>query len=676
MLTIVEKILFIVAVAASLYFGYRGFISVYRVIRRGQPDGDGRSLIARAWDALTNWLLLLPTWKVRLWPDLFHAAVAWGFTFYFLVNFGDVIQGYFPITFLGRGPIGNAYRFIGDVLSVGVIVGVIYFLVRRFIFRSPVFNFRNNVTLQAKVKAGGLRRDSLIVGAFILFHVGSRFLGDTFGIALERADGVVSAGAGQPFAGTVSNLWSGLGPGALTVGNHLFWWLGLGAILAFIPYFPYTKHFHLIMSGINFLVRPKRTSLGTLQPIDFEDESVEQMGTCRIEQLPWKGLVDAYACIMCNRCQDACPAYTTGKELSPSAMEINKRYYLNDHLHMLARGAEAPDELIGSCTSESAVWACTACGACIEVCPVGNEPMFDFMYLRRHLVLMDSSFPKQLQTAFKGMERNGNPWNLSKKERLAWTKGLNIPTIDDNPEPDILWWVGCAPAYDARAQATAKAFARILEAAGVNYAILGQLENCTGDSARRAGNEALYYQLAQGNVEILNEVNPKRIVTTCPHCFQTLGKEYYQFGGNYNVVHSTQYLWELLDSGQLKLAPYRTEAAGKITYHDPCYLGRHNGVYDAPRDVLAKARLEIVEMERSYNKSFCCGAGGAQMWKEEEHGSEEVYVNRFREANATGASTVVVACPFCLTMLTDASKRLEGIPVKDVAELIAERLPV
>ena len=667
MLTVFEKLLFAALVSAVIWNGYWGFRKVYLVILRGEGDFDDKNIVPRATKALLSWLTLRPTWKTRPVSSLFHAMIAWGFTFYVLVNFGDVIQGYFPIHFLGDGVIGNGYRLLADVFSVAVIVGMLYFLFRRFIFDSPVLKFRDNVKLLEKVRMGGTHKDSLIVGLFILFHVGFRFLGDSFSIALENHSDPY-----RPFASSVSALWAGLPTPTLVFWYHASWWIALGLILAFIPYFPYTKHFHLIMAGVNFLVQPQRTALGTLEPIDFEDESIEQFGVARLEDLPWKHLLDPYACIMCNRCQDACPAYITGKELSPAALEVNKRYYINTHVDALAAGQASADTLLDFAISESALWACTACGACIEVCPVGNEPMFDLMYMRRNQVLMESDFPDELQTAFTGMERTGNPWKMSAADRMAWANGLDIPTIAENPDPDILWWVGCAPAYDMRAQATAKALAKVMKAAGVNFAVLGERESCTGDSARRAGNEYLFFTMATQNIETLNEVNPKRIVTTCPHCLHTIGKEYGQYGGHYEVIHHTQLLNELIAAG--KIAP-RLESQLKVTYHDPCYLGRHNGVFEEPRQVLRSAAQDVVEMERHRNLSFCCGAGGAQMWKEEEHGLEAVNMNRYQEAVSTGADTIAVSCPFCLTMLTDASKQAEeSVAVKDIVEIVADAL--
>ena len=375
--------------------------------------------------------------------------------------------------------------------------------------------------------------------------------------------------------------------------------------------------------------------------------------------------MDSYACIMCFRCQEVCPAYTTGKLLSPAALEINKRYHFN--------GGGTTDVAMTELISEEAVWACTSCGACVDICPVGNEPMRDILDIRRNLSMMESAFPKQLESALKGMERNMNPWNISQADRMKWADGMSVPTIEQNAEPEILWWVGCAPATDARAQKTAQAFAKILNAAGVNYAVLGKNEACTGDSARRAGREDIFFGLASQNVEILNDVAPKRIVTTCPHCLHTIKNEYPAFGGNYQVIHHTQLINELVGAGKISLEVSSEQYS--VTFHDPCYLGRHNKEVDAPRDALKSAGALTIEMPRNGAKSFCCGAGGAQMWKEEEEGSARVNETRFAEAKATGADTVAVGCPFCLTMMTDAAKGEDSnIQVKDVAEIVAERM--
>jgi Fe-S oxidoreductase len=663
MLTIPEKIVFIFAVLASLYGVYWAASRIIRTISRGQGTVDWSLVQKRFIQAIVKTITFQPVFRLRFWPSLFHGLVAWGFIYYLLVNLFDVLGGYFP-GFHIPGAIGNIYRLGADILSVSVIVGMTALVIRRFVFKPGNLTTREDILLDPKVRYS-IKKDSAIVGGFILVHVGSRFLGESFKIASEGGD------AWQPFGSAIANLWGGMGSTAILVSEHIFFWLALGTILAFLPYFLYSKHIHLFFAPLNFLLKPERRSIGELDKLDFDDESIEQFGATHLEDLGWEQLMDAYACIMCYRCQEVCPAYNTGKVLSPATLEINKRYYLNYEGDRLAKGEHSQKALTEFAITPEAVWACTACGACVDICPVGNEPMRDILDIRRALVLMENDFPEQLQTAFRGMERTFNPWNIPPAERMKWAEGLNVPTINENPEPDLLWWVGCAPATDARAQKTARAFAQILNSAGVNYAVLGEQEQCTGDSARRAGNEFLFNELATANVEMLNEVGPKRIVTTCPHCLHTLKNEYPAFGGYYELVHHTQLINELTGAGQIKLKPQ----SAKITFHDPCYLGRQNGIIEEPRLVLQKTQAQLIEMPRHGQKSFCCGAGGAQMWKEEQEGKERVNANRIREAIATGADCLAVGCPFCMVMLTDASKQADTqIPVEDVAEIVASQL--
>jgi Fe-S oxidoreductase len=321
------------------------------------------------------------------------------------------------------------------------------------------------------------------------------------------------------------------------------------------------------------------------------------------------------------------------------------------------------------------VWACTACGACIDVCPVGNAPMLDIMDIRRDQVLMASTFPEELKGAFVGMERMGNPWQ-STDSRLAWAAPLSfaVPTVEENPDYEYLLWVGCAGAFNPDAQRTVRAVATILHQVGASFAVLGDAESCTGDSARRAGNEYLFFEMASANIETLNAAGAaeRTIVTSCPHCFTTLGSEYGDLGGDYQVLHHTQLIANFVGQGQLSLANGHLE---KVTFHDPCYLGRHHGVTEEPRQALAAAGRQLLEMERNGRNSFCCGAGGAQMWKEEEHGQAAVNLTRFAEARRTGADTIAVGCPFCATMMHDANQE-SGSPVavKDVAEIVVEAI--
>jgi Fe-S oxidoreductase len=669
MLTLVEKILFVVAVLVSLYFTWQGVQRIIRIIRRGRGKPDWSLAWKRLWDVAIKVGTFQPVFRFRLGPSLLHGLIGWGFLYFILVNLAEFLNGYIPgFRFAeNAGLIGDLYRLMADIFGAGVIIGILGMVIRRFIVRPPTLTTRESTTFDPRARTG-IRRDSAIVATFVFVHVSARLMGESMYLAAEGM-----SDAWQPVASTVAGLLSGMSRTGLEIGQHVSFWFSLGAIVAFLPYFPYSKHIHLFFSPINYLLKPERKSIGQLSYVNFEDESIEQFGATNLEHLGWEQLMDSYACIMCMRCQEVCPAYNTGKVLSPAALEINKRYYLNhEEGTEFANGGESKP-LLEFAISEEAVWACTACGACIDICPVGNEPMRDILDIRRSLVLMENDFPKQLENAFRGMERNVNPWSVPPTERMKWAEGLDVPTIEKNPEPEILWWVGCAPATDARAQKTAQAFARILNASGLNYAVLGQNEQCTGDSARRAGNEYLFFELASANVELLNEVKPPRIVTTCPHCLHTIKNEYPDFGGNYEIIHHTQLINELVGAGKIQMEV--TDDDLKVTFHDPCYLGRHNGIIDPPREDLKHAGLVTIEMPRNGKQSFCCGAGGAQMWKEEEHGTTNVNRARFAEAKATGASTLAVGCPFCMTMLNDASNADGGeVKVRDVAEIVAERL--
>jgi len=668
MLTLVEKILFVAAVLSSLYFTWMGVRRILKIIGRGQGKVDWSLVPKRLWAVTLKVGTFRPLFRFRLGPSLLHALIGWGFLYFILVNLAEFLQGFIPdYRFLqNAGALGDLYRLLADIFTLAVLVGITGMIIRRFVFKPSVLTVRDSTMLDPRARKG-IRRDSAFVATFVVTHLLGRLLTESTFLAGHGPD------VWQPFATTVAGLFTGMNEGTRVVLEHVGFWLSLGSIVAFLPYFPYTKHIHLFFSPINYLLKPERKSIGQLSYVDFEDESLEQFGATDLEHLGWEQLMDSYACIMCNRCQEVCPAYNTGKVLSPAALEINKRYYLNHEEGTRFANGEDSKPLTEWAISEEAVWACTACGACVDICPVGNEPMRDILDIRRSLVLMENNFPKQLENAFRGMERSVNPWAVPPTERMKWADGLDVPTIEVNPEPEILWWVGCAPATDARAQKTAQAFAKILNASGLNYAVLGQNEQCTGDSARRAGNEYLFFELASANVEMLNEVKPPRIVTTCPHCLHTLKNEYPAFGGEYEVIHHTQLINELVGAGKIQMNLEGDSM--QVTFHDPCYLGRHNKIVDAPREDLKAAGLITVEMPRHGQKSFCCGAGGAQMWKEEEEGTAGVNHTRFKEAKATGAKTLAVGCPFCMTMLNDASNADGGeVAVKDVAEIVAERL--
>ena len=670
MLPFYQKILFFIFAVITGALGARGFYRLYRRIQAGRRDTDERfnHLPRRIWYALVTSLTQSRTFRKRPVISFFHSFIFYGFAFYLLVNLVDAVDGFIPLSFASLGLAGNLYVLAADILSALVLVGVIALVLRRFALPSRYdFTFNDRTVLHPDVKHQYITRDSIIVSAFILFHVGSRALGAGAKIALDGPDRFA------PFATLLSH-W-------FTQQNALDWrifgyWGALGSVLLFLAYFPYTKHIHIFMAPAKYLVA-REVGSGVLPALDLDMESDSpKLGASKLEDLAWPRLLDAYACIQCNRCQDVCPATATGKSLSPSALEINKRMELN----VLARtqpsfeaGAASPNPLLSFALSPEAAWACTTCGACIEVCPVQDDPMLDIIDVRRQQVMIEGEFPAQLQTAFRGMERAQNPWGINHEKRMDWAEGLNVRTTDQNPNPDVLFWVGCAASYDPQSQKTARAFVQLLNHADVDFAVLGKRECCTGDSARRAGNEYLYRQLADKNVATLNEIQPKLIVATCPHCMNSVGKEYAQLGGDYKVIHHTEYLETLVADGRL----IADSSASTVTYHDPCYLGRHNGVYDAPRNVLNILSNSLVELPRNRENAFCCGAGGAQFWKEEEPGSERISDNRFKEVQQrlAGAEDKVLAvgCPFCKSMLQSTPAQGEdAIAVKDVAELLLE----
>jgi Fe-S oxidoreductase len=693
MLTTPEKLIFALLAVLSLYYTFIGFRQIISAIRRGQPEYYSRTNFAlqRIWEAFARTVTQITVFKNRPIVGFFHSFVFYGFTFYALVNLVDVIEGFFPPhsfdfegiesdAVLSKSIIGGLYRLGADLLGFLVLIGIVFFVWRRFVQKDQLLQrFNDSVLLHPGVKEGGIRRDSMIVAGFIFLHVGFRLFGAGGSLAAAGQTDLW-----QPVASVIARI-VGFGSGRIVLW-HIGWWISLGLILAFLPYFVRSKHIHLFVAPVRLGMDRRdaagnKIGSGALDPINFEDETVEQFGVAKLEQFRFTQLIDPYACIQCNRCTNVCPAHATGKSLSPSAIEINKRYELNAVRPLLAAGESSARPVLQFVLNESALWACTTCGACVEACPVGCEQLTDIVDMRRDAVMTTGKFPQELNPAFRSMERSGNPWGVAQEARADWPgANLKAPTVDENPEFDVLYWVGCAGAYDPAAQKIARALTEIMTHAKLSFAILGKKEKCTGDPARRAGNEYLYYQLATENVETLNAVltpknsaEQKRVVTTCPHCYNALANDYPQLGGKYGVIHHSQLIGELIAEGRLP----KMVLEEKVTYHDPCYLGRHNGVYDAPRKVLANGHSEqLVEMSRNRNNSFCCGAGGAQFWKEEEPGTMKVADNRFQEAQRTGAKTVATGCPFCKAMLASSvSAAQPGAPaILDIAELVAENL--
>ena len=648
---------------------YVTFGKMFKVIQTGTIPIIWKDVLKNWKTGLTVFFSQNTLFKTRPFIGFVHALVAWGFTLYLIVNIVDVLYGFIPnFKFLPNNTIGDVYRLFVDIFSVLVLIGVLYFLVRRFFMKDDRLIIKQPVMISDKAQKG-MRIDSFIVGAFIIIHIGSRFLSASFEIAIHGPDW------SQPAANLVASMWSSMPVSTLHLMEHITWWLALGLILAFLPYFPFSKHAHLFMGPLNIMASVDRKSMAAIETIDFENEDIEQFGASRIEHLPQTQLLDGYACIQCSRCQDACPAYETGKELSPSAMEINKRYFLNENISSLANGESIDKALTEWMLTEEAAWSCTTCGYCVEVCPVGNEPMIDILRARQDLVMMESKFPKDAMETFEKLENYGNPWGLSPQDRENWMDGFDVPLMREKKNADVLYWAGCSGAYDSRGRDISQSVANIMNEAGVDYACLGNEETCTGDSARRIGNEYLFQTMAEQNKETFDQYDFKKIVTQCPHCFTTLKNDYAEMGIELDVVHHSQFIDELIKEKKIEPKPYIDE---DITFHDPCYLGRHNDEYDAPRNVLQSVLKEgsIKEMKQTRSESFCCGAGGGNMWYEIKTG-DRINQNRVNQAVDTDAKTIAAACNFCNIMLEDGVKTTgneENIKVVDIAEMVSKGL--
>ena len=465
---------------------------------------------------------------------------------------------------------------------------------------------------------------------------------------------------------------------ALVRAYQIVWWTHLVTALGWIAWLPYGKMIHVFLGPINVFAGNVAALPRVPQPIDFGE--AEHLGVSRITHFTWKDLLDLDACTSCGRCQDACPAHASGSPLSPRNLILDLRDHMRVHGPALASGRADGDpvpRLVGDTIADDVLWACTSCGACVQECPVHVEHVPKITDMRRHLVMEEVRLPPTLQDALKSLEDRAHPYKGVSGDRTEWSRGLDVPLAADGGDYDVLYWVGCTASFDPRSRKVARSFIELLRLAGVRVAVLGNDEPCCGDPARRIGHEFLYDQLARSNVELLQAVKPRRIVTACPHCLNALGNEYRSFGGDFDVVHHTQLLRELFEGGRLgAVTGAATGAGGRVTYHDPCYLGRYGGEYDAPRRVIEAAGELRVEMARSRSRSFCCGGGGGHAFMPgAPPGGKSIGEIRAHEALATGAGTLAVSCPFCIRMMEDAVKAVgtdAGLNVRDVAEVLLE----
>jgi len=664
-LTVPERIAFLLVALVSVVLTARGVSLIVRAIARGHGRPQWSLFLRRAVPVSIAILLQRPIFRARPLVSLLHAGVFFAFVFYGLVNVLDFLEGFTGFSTLHRSGIAAAYNLVADLLSVAALLGMLGLLIRRFGLRP--FRFNERVLLLPSVRFG-ISRDSAIVGGFILLHVGSRWLGQAVRIAESgRPDW------SQPTASVVAALFDGWSASSLTLASHVTWWLALGLILAFLPYFPYSKHIHLFMAPINLILREERP-LGTLEPPVSSDGTV---GSERLEQLRWYQLLDAYACIMCNRCQDVCPAHGTQRALSPAALEINKRYWLNRNLAAFAGGASSPS-LLEIATSVDAVWACTTCAACVRICPVGNRPMLDLIDLRRALVNRGDTLDPNLQAALQSLARYGNSFGKPARQRARWAKELPFTVKDARKEPvEYLWYVGDFASFDPRMQENTKTVATLFHTAGLDFGILYEDERNAGNDVRRVGEEGLFELLVEQNLAALEKAQFRALVTTDPHTYNALKNEYPRYGLRVPVYHYTEVLAELLEQGRLRVErPVRAA----VTYHDPCYLGRYNRITAAPRRILRALGAELREMPRHGENTYCCGAGGGQIWMD-QGGQERPSEQRIREAVALGDDLryFVVACPKDMAMYSDAVKTTgyeERLTVIDIARLVARAVGV
>jgi len=638
---------------AGIVFGRRALL-LTRLVQLGKPSQRFDDVPRRVRNEA---VVVLGQRKLfqRLGPGLIHAFIFWGFLVLFptivMATIGAVDENASLPWLASQG----WFAFLVDLFCLLVLVGVASAFWIRKVQRPERFrgSHKGEADLILLWIAG-------IVLTLLLWH------------ASRIALGLNEYPAGwSPLANAISNVF---GTGSTTEAlERVFVWAHLLLVFGFLAYLPHSKHLHIMTAAVNVWFGRTRAR-GRLEPLDFtvEDESAMRFGSSTIADMTWKQMVDTMSCTECGRCQDVCPAYATGKELSPKLLIMGLRDQLfAEGPNLLADPAGfQPTPLVPNAVSDDVVWDCVTCGACVQECPVAIEHVDHIVDLRRHLVMVEGRFPAEGETMLRDVERSQNPWGKPQVERADWTGGLDVRVLQPGEAPpEVLYWVGCAASFDERARTTARSTAKLLQAAGVDFAILGPRECCTGDPARRMGNEYTYQSYAEQNVATMNEAGVKKIVASCPHCFNTLANEYPDFGGDYEVVHHTELLTQLLREGRLEPVAGTEE----ITYHDSCYLARHNDVLEAPREIVSRIGKPL-EMARSGKRTFCCGAGGAHMWMEER--GSQINEERALEAAATGASTLAVACPFCTIMLDDGVKQNGSeLRVADVATLLAEALP-
>lgn len=694
-------VLVLTGVAAWIFL--RRAIPLFAYLRNAKPENRTDRPLSRLWDVVVVGLAQKKLFR-KPFGGLMHALIFWGFCVLVLANLTLVLRGFlgreFDLPFLAvHHPLGLgvAYGVVKEIFLVLVLVGVMMALSRRLVWK-PAFPEPSTDAVVILMVIWTLMLVELVWGGAEVAQAiaeAPRVIPGTMPTEADVKGHVALANVlaahpvSQYLGGGLASIARGTGSwlGGLQEGA---WWLNLVIVLGFGAYLPYSKHFH-ILTGLPNVYFTKKRPAGELRKLELEKEEEIELGTSTLAGFTWKNFFDWYSCTECGRCTASCPAYASGKPLHPKEISRQLRQHLTEHGPRLVelrgkgiRGEVEPGteedqglqvlQTAVPAVSAEALFACTTCRACEQACPVNIEYVQEIVDLRRYLVQAANEFPAEVTRAFKNMENNANPWGFGAHERAEWAQGLDVPTMESSPQIDVLYWVGCAGSFDERNKKVARALVRILHAAGLRFAILGKEECCTGDPARRIGNEFLFQTLAQQNVETLRNYQIKKVVTACPHCFNTLKNEYPQFGAECEVVHHSTLIAELLREGRIRV---RQEAAEDITFHDSCYLGRYNDIYDQPRQALQATGRRLHEMPLARSQGRCCGAGGGRMWME-EHGTK---VNDLRLGDALEIprppKMIASACPFCLTMMSDAVNRKDlggQIETRDIAEVVADAL--
>jgi Fe-S oxidoreductase len=679
----------ITALAAAI--AARRLYYLFRLVRAGRPDpARFRNVPGRIWAELVEVGGQKKLFKKTV-PGLAHAFTFWGFTILLLTiieAYGSLFQKTFHIPGIGTSPVLGC---IEDVFAVAVLVALVVFACIRIV-NSPSRRERQSRFYESHLDAAWVTL--AMIAAVMLTLIGYR-------AAQVRTGDFPYGTSWGPFASrALSTAFNGMSKGAALDVETALIVLNIAVIMGFLVFLSYSKHLHIFLAPINVATSRRPRALGPLYSTpDMDMENVSEdtvFGAGHIEDLSWKQILDTLTCTECGRCQEVCPAWATGKPLNPKLVIMGLRDNLfesaprlvGDAVHLevgshpdseVAAAAARPEAptLVPNTIHPDVLWSCLTCGACVEECPVDIEHVDTIVEMRRYEVLMESRFPSEAGLMLRNIENQGDPWGLGASKRTEWTEALDfeIPVVNGSIPTDVeyLYWVGCAGALDERARKATQATARLLNRAGVKFAILGPRESCTGDPARRLGNEYLYQEMGKANIATLNEVGAKKVVASCPHCFNSLAREYPDLGSDFEVIHHSQLLSHLVESGRLDTGSMDVT----VTYHDPCYLGRHNRVFDEPRNVLdAVGGLRQIEMRRCRERSFCCGAGGARMWMEETLG-KRVNLERTDEALNTGADVVSTACPYCLIMLDDAVKarqREDEVRVLDLSQVVEASL--